>query len=305
MAELSRAGKRCLYISSEDDGETVVRKRIEVLGGDMDNWKISMVVENHLTPEHERVVIPADATTARPLEELIKAFRPDFVCFNPLTAYVPRGRNLYHPQDARALMSYLGFLAREHRFAALVVRHFGRRKLDDSPETRALGSVDLTNAVRCSWYVVPHPDFVPDDLHPDVKQILVTQSKNNIGVWVAALAFELRKDYFAWVPTRDITYTEAVTTGVLAQTTEARQVHRDTSQWLEAMFALHGGKELVLREDWLFREAVAAGFGAALLRAVRSNLFIKVEYSKGDRNRSEAMWRWAKERKPQASQGDK
>lgn len=313
-AELAKAGKTCVYISTEDDSGGVVRPRLEILKAPQNAYQgppVKVIKENAATQEHDRIVIPTEGLNAKPLLDLIRKTKLDLLVFNPLTAYIPKGYSLFDPVDCRKMINMLSILAKEYRFGVLLVRHFARRKVEDEPGTRAMGSVELTNAVRQSWYVLPHPDW-PAEEQGDVKRVLVCQSKNNIGIFMPSLAFELRPHYFSWIDTRNISYEEAVKTVLSPQTPEARQLIHDATRWLEALFALHMGNQKRLQEHFILQEAQAAGFSPPVIRGCRSRLGVTVEYDvKVDPNlaqdlkaaglkkpKQEAMWRWTSSTEP-------
>lgn len=134
-----------IYQSKENDTETVVRPRLEVLGANLDNILLIEDKNDPLTLIDPR------------LEEAIKEFKPKLVIFDPIQSYLGADIDMHRANEIRPIMDKIGQMATEYQCSFLIVMHFSKMT-SQSALDRILGSADFRAAARSILVIGQDPE---------------------------------------------------------------------------------------------------------------------------------------------------
>lgn len=170
--------RRILMVSAEDDLEKVVAPRLLSMGADMDN--IALINESFVL----------DNDHASSLRNAMKDFSATVLFLDPLVSYMGGTLDIHKANETREFMDRLNRIAKQEDNAVLIVHHTRKMKDEGSYMDRALGSVDIGNAIRSALYVS----------YSKTGQKVIRHAKQNWSPPGPELAFQHTGDSFAWVP---------------------------------------------------------------------------------------------------------
>lgn len=153
------------YFTQENDPNTVLRPRLDLLGANMDRVFIQAQTEgayNPLTLDDPR------------LEEAAKLYPPALVIFDPIQSYLGAKIEMNKANEVRPSLDKLGSFAKRFACTVVLVSHMSKPGVGNaSALDRLLGSSDFRNAAR-SIIVVGHD---PEDKDSRI----FAHGKNSIG----------------------------------------------------------------------------------------------------------------------------
>lgn len=171
-----------LILSAEDDPRDTIRPRMDAAQANMK--RVRLLEGKRITVEgksKEHVVTLEDVDT---IERAVRGL-PDLklLIVDPVAAYLGRADS-HKESEVRGLLARLDKLARDLRFAVLLVSHLNKASALKALY-RVSGSQGFTNAVRLSWLVAA------DTADPDRR--LMVRLKGNVAADPGGLAFVVRQ----------------------------------------------------------------------------------------------------------------
>lgn len=138
------------YFTQENDPNTVIRPRLDLLGANLDKILIqasSGTVYDPLTLNDPR------------LEDAAKEYPPAMVIFDPIQSYLGAGVDMNKAERVRPVLDWLGDYAKRHNCTVVLVSHMSKPGMGNtSALDRLLGSSDFRNAARSIIVVGRDPD---------------------------------------------------------------------------------------------------------------------------------------------------
>ena len=129
-------GRKVLYFSAEDSTARTLKTKLAGYGAEMAN--IQTVDMSHL----------ADLKYDSPaLEAMILETGAEVCVFDPIQAFMPKGKSMTSRQDAREALNNLVRLGTKYGTAFILVCHTNKKKTDDW-RVRISGSADLPDIAR-------------------------------------------------------------------------------------------------------------------------------------------------------------
>jgi len=152
------------YFTQENDPNTVIRPRLDLLGANLD-----------------RILIQASTGTYEPLtmndprlEEAAKEYPPSLVIFDPIQSYLGNGVDMSRAEQVRPTLDWLGDYAKRHKCSVVLISHMSKPgRGEASALDRLLGSSDFRNAARSIVIVGRDPS--------DRETRIFAHGKNSIG----------------------------------------------------------------------------------------------------------------------------
>ena len=141
VTKLSRAGKPCLYFSSEDGAASVVKPRLIRQGANMD---LVYTIDQQTADAGVRKNIFLGSET---VEMIIDRIRPCICIFDPVQSFLPAGAKMDLRTDIRKFMDQLNTLGERYGTAFLIVCHTNKKK-NAYGRDRLSNSADLWDGAR-------------------------------------------------------------------------------------------------------------------------------------------------------------
>jgi len=163
-----------MLLTAEDDLADTIAPRLIAAGADLGR------VYSDTSPR--RLTDPADIEAIEAAATSIEGLR--LMVIDPVSAYLGDADS-WKDADVRTALRPLSDLAAKHRFAVVLVAHLN--KGNGSAINRTQGSIALVAAARTAWLVTR------DRENP--RRRLMTCAKNNIGLDVGGLAYEIVEGY--------------------------------------------------------------------------------------------------------------
>lgn len=255
---------RTLLLSAEDPAEFVLRPRFDQMGGDPD---LVMLLDSVRRPSGEEDTFSFDADLPL-LEDCARAFRPDLVIVDPLTAYLG-GVDSWKDQSVRRVLAPVARLAVQLGFAFAGVRHLNKRANVENVLYRGGGSIGFAAAARSVLFAFLDPDTEEEGND----QLLLAHAENNL----ARKAPTLRYRIVGSPRDPDVATVEWLGTdprsaqqihGAAGESQEQRSARGDARGFLREL--LGGGQEQEAKH--IFAEAAEAGITKATLRRAEKDL---------------------------------
>lgn len=153
------------YFTQENDPNTIIRPRLDLLGANLDR----VLIQASTGGTYE----PLTMNDPR-LEEAAKDYPPALVIFDPIQSYLGGGVDMSRAEQVRPTLDWLGDYAKRHKCSVVLVSHMskpGRGEM--SALDRLLGSSDFRNAARSIVIVGRDPS--------DKETRIFAHGKNSIG----------------------------------------------------------------------------------------------------------------------------
>ena len=241
------------YFTQENDPNTVIRPRLDLLCANLD-----------------RILIQASTGTYEPLtmndprlEEAAKEYPPALVIFDPIQSYLGGGVDMSRAEQVRPTLDWLGDYAKRHKCSIVLISHMSKPGRGEvSALDRLLGSSDFRNAARSIVIVGRDPS--------DKETRVFAHGKNSIGEPGPSQRYH--------ITSRGITYdgpSELTADDIIKQSAQTRDkpaaTLTATMAKLEALLGAEGWATLEQVETWQMMEGIAK---TTLYRA-RSELALK------------------------------
>lgn len=153
------------YFTQENDPNTVIRPRLDLLGADLS--KILIQATSGATYE------PLTLNDPR-LEEAAKQYPPTMIIFDPIQSYLGAGVDMNKAERVRPVLDWLGDYAKRHNCTVVLVSHMSKPGVGNTLALdRLLGSSDFRNAARSIIVVGRDPK--------DKESRVFAHGKNSIG----------------------------------------------------------------------------------------------------------------------------
>lgn len=195
-----------LYMTSEDDPEDTIKKRLRILQADQARI-------HHLSGKARRGTQTMSLTLKDlpVIEQAAKQTSAKLLIIDPIQAYMPGGADMNRAEQVRPLLSALQKMATDLGIGVLIVRHLTKGSKDQALY-KGMGSIDFTAAARSVLMCAERKDqeefrVADGEMTPKIfkRRFAVAQVKNNISARAPTIEFELQHDTFLWVGTSDIT----------------------------------------------------------------------------------------------------
>lgn len=266
-----------IYITSEDDPEDTIVKRLRILQADKS--KIHYVAGKAKGNEGKIAITFADIPM---IARAIERANAKLVIVDPIQAYLPTNTDMNKAQEVRRILDPLADLAQEKQCAILLLRHLAKGNKDNALY-RGMGSVDWTGKARSVLFCGERRELRSRNDLGATRRVAVAHVKTN-NMLGPSVEFELSPDQFLWVGTSDIS---------------TEQILLSSSINLDS---LNEAKELllsILHEDGLTpmqvqKNARAAGISMDQIHVAKNALGIT-------RKQVYGQWRWVLP-KPQTAQ---
>lgn len=153
------------YFTQENDPNTVIRPRLDLLGANLD--KVLIQASNGTVYE------PLTLNDPR-LEEAAREYPPTMIVFDPIQSYLGQGVEMNKANEVRPILDWLGDFAKRHNCTIVLISHMGKPGFGNaSALDRLLGSSDFRNAARSIIIVGRDPE--------NKESRIFAHGKNSIG----------------------------------------------------------------------------------------------------------------------------
>ena len=261
---------KVLIASAEDDADTVIRPRLDLLGADLS--------QVHILQQWRPILsdIPALGRRMRELACIL-------IVIDPITSFLPAYVDQNHAEQIKPVLDRLVSQARTDTFAAYVVRHYAKRETAN-PLHKGAGSIGIVGTARSMLAFGPDPEFIePEDLFH--RQFIVAQGKENLAPRGPSLRFSLKKDAFAFLGTTKISAADLLQQGRNINMIPENYPGELRDKLLEALEylteRLGGGP---VRHDILLGEGKDLGLSTATLHRAAHRLKITRHRIRADTN---------------------
>jgi len=180
-------GKRVLIISAEDSGE-VLKKRLRLSGGNLDNVMI-------LDCSDSIGMSFSDAYDE--FEATIQNYRPALVIVDPWHAFLGASVDINRVNALRPVFQKLSHLAKKCQCAMILVSHVNKRAQGENANNAATGSSDFINAARSAFRVI----F--DDTDEDCR--VMVHTKTNYAAYGKSIRYRINDGGVVWEGFSEIT----------------------------------------------------------------------------------------------------
>lgn len=154
------------YFTQENDPNTVIRPRLDLLGADLSKILIqasSGTTYDRLTLNDPRLEIAAEQ------------YPPTMIIFDPIQSYLGGGVDMCRAEQVRPVLDWMGDYAKRHDCTIVLVSHMSKPgRGESSALDRLLGSSDFRNAARSIIVVGRDPE--------DRETRVFAHGKNSIGI---------------------------------------------------------------------------------------------------------------------------
>ena len=142
----SRKPQRVIYMTAEESGETVLRKRLERMGGDP---KRLYLLEQSLFESTASAdsLLSNCAVNSIYLLDMIREVKPALLVIDPLQSFIPAKVNLFARNEVRSVLHPLASVAAECNTAVLILMHTNKRS-GVSGRNRMADSADIWDIMR-------------------------------------------------------------------------------------------------------------------------------------------------------------
>ena len=152
--------------TQENDPNTVIRPRLDLLGANLDNILIQY-------QDGKTTYDPLTMNDPR-LEEAAREYPPSLVIFDPIQSYLGSGVDMSRAEQIRPTLDWLGDYAKRHQCSIVLISHMSKPgRGEHSALDRLLGSSDFRNAARSIVIVGRDPN--------DKETRVFAHGKNSIG----------------------------------------------------------------------------------------------------------------------------
>ena len=170
----------CLYISSEDTVEYILRPRLESLEAD-----ISRICVLNVATGMDRLVPH--------IEPLIASEGIRYIIIDPLLSFIPSGRSSISSEDMRAILDPLGELANTYDCAINVTTH-----LSKYPHQEAIDRISGSAQIAAQGRSILLADKDRSDNAIDTERVLV-HAGTNLGPSGPSLKYSVEDGIFTWI----------------------------------------------------------------------------------------------------------
>ena len=171
-----------IYITAEDGLADTIRPRADKVGADLSRL---FVVEGF---ESGDGLQPFSFAQLNLLGQVIHDLQARLVVIDPIQAFLGAGVDMFRPNEVRPIMMRLGEVARQHRCAIVLVRHW--TKAPGKGLYRGQGSIDFTAAARSVLMVGESPE--------DETKRVVSQIKNSLDKMGPSLLYGIDDTGLSW-----------------------------------------------------------------------------------------------------------
>lgn len=163
-----------LFLSGEDDFETVLRKKLRVAGADLDRV---------FTVPISDPIFPRINFNSQVLVDLVEECKPDLIVFDPIQQFVPEGVEMGRRNQMRKCLSVLVGFGKKYNVTSLIVCHTNKQK-GVSARKRVSDSSDIWDIARSV--------FMVGDVEGDLKYL--SHEKCNYGETQQTILFKREGD---------------------------------------------------------------------------------------------------------------
>jgi hypothetical protein len=174
-----------VMLATEDGLADTIKSRLEDAGADCS--KVKVLTGWKTDSDEHRAFSFQDMPI---LEQVLEEHDPRLVIIDPIQAYLGGSVDMHRANETRPLLEALRRLAEAYNCAIVCVRHPAKSSQGGKAIHRGLGSVDFIGAARTGLFVEQHP--------LDPFQVLLTQSKSNIGPLGRTQIFGKEDGQFRW-----------------------------------------------------------------------------------------------------------
>lgn len=128
------------YLTSEDDAQKVLKKRLRNAGADLDRIRFI----DRTDPVLQEISFSDENGT---LDILLNEFRPDLVIFDPVQSFLPEKVRMGERNHMRRCINHLSVLSGEYGTTFLLFCHTNKREVAD-PRKALADSADLWDIAR-------------------------------------------------------------------------------------------------------------------------------------------------------------
>lgn len=228
------------YFTQENDPNTVIRPRLDLLGANLDR----ILIQASTGGTYE----PLTMNDPR-LEEAAKEYPPSLVIFDPIQSYLGNGVDMSRAEQVRPTLDWLGDYAKRHKCSVVLISHMSKPgRGEASALDRLLGSSDFRNAARSIVIVGRDPS--------DRETRVFAHGKNSIGEPGPSQRYHITR--------RGITYdgpSELTADDIIKQSAQTRDkpaaTLTATMAKLEELLGAEGWATLEQVETWQTMEGIA------------------------------------------------
>lgn len=229
------------YFTQENDPNTVIRPRLDLLGANLDRILIQY-------QDGKTAYDPLTMNDLR-LEEAAKEYPPTMVIFDPIQSYLGDGVDMNKAERVRPVLDWLGDYAKRHDCTIVLVSHMSKPGAGNAAALdRLLGSSDFRNAARSIIIVGRDPS--------DKETRVFAHGKNSIGEPGPSQKYRISG--------RGVTYTgpsDLTADDIIKQSTQGRDKPAATltaiMAKLEELLGPEGWATLEQVETWQTLEGIA------------------------------------------------
>ena len=172
-ADHTRPPREVLFFSGEDTADKTLKRKFRLFGANMENiHTISMTDEDFSKLEFSEGGL---------LEEMIDAYRPALVVFDPLQQFLPEDVDMAKRNHIRRCMSVLSNLAEKYSTTFLIIMHTNKSSTVEA-RTKLADSADL-------WDISRSVIFMGRTEQPNIRYI--SHEKSNYGRLESTVLFTI------------------------------------------------------------------------------------------------------------------
>lgn len=258
-----------IYVTSEDDPEDTIAKRLRIVQADKNR-----VFYLNGKAKGEEGAIAIDFSDLPIISRAITKIQAKLLIIDPIQAYMPSGSDMNKADQVRPIMVRLQQMAKEHECAILLLRHLSKGNKDNSLY-RGMGSIDWTAAARSVLFCGERRELRQQGPLGTRKRVAVTQIKNNIAPFGPAIEFDLAHDEFLWFGTSDVTPEQ-----IIASSSLNLDTLNQVKDFLKSAISSEG-----TMYETIQRQARKQGINLTHLEVAKSALGITLKEIYG-------QWRW-------------
>ena len=164
-----------VYQTRENDYETDIRPRLDILGANLDNI---LVIDEQDT---DGKGFPLSLIDGR-IEDVVKDYKAALLIFDPIQSYIGAELDFHKANEVRPVLDRLASICARYGCSIILISHMSKDTTRSALD-RILGSSDLRNAARSILIVGVHPD-------KEDHRVLV-HAKNNLGLNGKSIEYHL------------------------------------------------------------------------------------------------------------------
>jgi len=281
-----------ILFTYEDDPNATIKPRVLINNGDPARVQI---IEGKRDPE-TKDIRPMTLQDLPLLEDLLKAFQPALMAFDPLQSFFGTNVNMNHANDTRPILDAVRNLCKGYSCTPLYIRHNGKAQRSKAIHS-ALGSIDITGNMRSVLALYKDPD--------DTQRRILAHTKSNgryapsMQLKLVGASLDVPVEGNTFVTVEDVRVDWDGLSDLTAEDLNAREtLHGDDTQ--EANSALEEARRF-LREllqdgpvlsDEVETHAKKAGIAPRTLRRAKDKEKVRAKRQPQD-GVSAAKWPWA------------